>query len=317
MLGSSKYYYLHPTNQLRFKNQSLSFMYKKFDRILVPLDLSETSLIALDHAVFIARHFKSEITLLHVHETKNFTGVLRGLLFQSSGQEKQVIDKIEEKIQAVADDLIQKWNLRVKCVFLEGTVYTQILNHAKEMDAGVIVLGTHGTKGVENFIGGSNTFRVVNSAKCPVLTVHQQTGNKGIKDVILPLDSSRDTREKVDDAIYIAKSFGSTIHIISVSTSTDEQVLNRLRIVARQVQSYIEEDRIPCTNEFVTGKNLTTLTLDYAKKVDADLIVIMTEQESTAGFLAGPYSQQMINQSTIPIISVKPKEKDTEFVTPY
>ncbi len=97
----------------------------------------------------------------------------------------------------------------------------------------------------------------------------------------------------------------------------DNMVLNRLKIVARQVQSYIEEDNIPCTNEFLTGKNLTTLTLDYARKIDADLIVIMTEQESTSGFLAGPYSQQMINQSNIPIMSVKPKEKDVEFVNPY
>jgi len=43
----------------------------------------------------------------------------------------------------------------------------------------------------------------------------------------------------------------------------------------------------------------------------------MTEQESSSGFLAGPYSQQMINQSHVPILSVRPKERETEFVTPY
>ena len=65
------------------------------------------------------------------------------------------------------------------------------------------------------------------------------------------------------------------------------------------------------------GKNLASATLEYAKQKDADLIIIMTEQESSSGFLAGPYSQQTINQSSIPILSVRPQEKATEFVTPY
>jgi nucleotide-binding universal stress UspA family protein len=292
-------------------------MYKKFDRILVPLDLSPTSLIALDHGVFLAKHLKSELMLVHVHETKNFTNILRGLLFKSASDEKQVIEGIEDKIKEIAENLTKTHGIKTSTRYLEGTVYNEILKEAKSWDANCIVLGTHGSKGVENFIGGSNTFRVVNAAKCPVITIHGESGRKGIRDLVLPLDSSRDTREKVDDAIYVAKNFGSTIHIVAVSTSNDDMVLNRLRIVSRQVQSYIEEDKIKCTNEFLTGKNLTTLTLDYARKIDADLIVIMTEQESSSGFLAGPYSQQMINQSNIPIMSVKPKDKDTEFVTPY
>ena len=54
-------------------------------------------------------------------------------------------------------------------------------------------------------------------------------------------------------------------------------------------------------------KNVTTTTLEYADEVDADMIVIMTEQESnlTSLFL-GTYAQQMINESRVPVLTVRP-----------
>lgn len=292
-------------------------MYPNFDRILVPVDLSPTSMLAFDHAVFLAKHLQAELHLVHVKETTTVNNLIKSVFKKDDPLAVKDVDTVEQRFAEMSADLKTKFNLKVATKILEGTVFTQVLQYAKEVDANVICLGTHGSKGVENFIGGSNTFRIVNSASCPVFSIHSDSGTKGIKDIVLPLDSSRDTREKVDDAVYVAKKFNSTIHIVGVSTSNDPQVLNRLKIVSTQVQEYIQKDNIPTTNHFMTGKNLATLTLQYAAEKKADLIIIMTEQESSAGFLAGPYSQQMINQSAIPIMSVRPKERETEFVTPY
>ncbi len=292
-------------------------MYKSFKKIIVPLDLSPTSLIALDHAVYLAKHLKSEIHILHITETTTVPNLIRGVFIKSDENAISEPKKAEEKIKQIQEELVSKFGLTVITKNLEGTVYIQVLNYAKEIDADLISMGTHGANGVENFMGGSNTFRVVNSAKCPVLSLHADSGNKGITDIVLPLDSSRDTREKVDDAIYIAKQFGSTIHIVAVTTSNDDMIINRLKIIAKQVETYIQEDKIPTTYEFKIGKNLTDLTLEHATEKHADLIIIMTEQESAKGFLAGPYSQQMINHSSIPILSVHPKEREAEFVNPY
>ncbi len=292
-------------------------MHRTFDRILVPMDLSPTSIIAYNHAVYLAKNLKSEIFLLHVKETATVNNIIKNVFKKDTNDGLKDVNVIEQKFKEYIDDLAKNHGIKASMKFLEGTVYIQALNYAKEITAGLICMGTHGSKGVENFIGGSNTFRVVNQAKCPVLSLHADSGNKGIKDIILPLDSSRDTREKVDDALYIAKLFNSTVHVVGVSTSSDEMVLNRLKVVTKQVVDYISEDKINTTYGFLTGKNLASITLDYAKEKDADLIIIMTEQESSSGFLAGPYSQQMINQSNIPILSVRPKERETEFVTPY
>lgn len=292
-------------------------MHRTFEKILVPMDLSPTSILAYEHALYLAKNLNSEIHFIHVKETATVNNLLLNVFKKDHENGEKDNSKIETKFQEYIDNLKSQHNINGFKKFTEGTVYIQVLNYAKEIGAGLICMGTHGSKGVENFIGGSNTFRVVNQAKCPVLSIHANSGNKGIKDIILPLDSSRDTREKVDDAIYVAKKFNSTIHVVGVSTSSDEMVLGRLRVVAKQVEDYIQKDNINTTNGFRTGKNLATITLDYAKEKDADLIIIMTEQESSSGFLAGPYSQQMINQSSVPILSVRPKERETEFVTPY
>lgn len=292
-------------------------MHRTFDKILVPMDLSPTSIIAYDHALYLAKHLNAEIHLLHVTETATVNNLINNIFKKEPKDGEKDVSKVEPRFDEFIADLEKNHGIKAYKKFMEGTVYIQALQYAKEISAGLICMGTHGSKGVENFIGGSNTFRVLNQAKCPVLSLHEVSGTKGIKDIILPLDSSRDTREKVDDAIYIAKKFNSTIHVVGVSTSSDEMVLNRLRVVTKQVEDYIKEDKINTTFGFITGKNLANITLDYAKEKEADLIIIMTEQESSSGFLAGPYSQQMINQSNIPILSVKPKERETEFVTPY
>jgi nucleotide-binding universal stress UspA family protein len=281
------------------------------------MDLSPTSILALDHALYLAKDLKSEIHLLHVKETATVNNLITSIFKKDLKEGEKDTRVVEVRFQEYINEFQSKHGIKTVVKFLDGTVYIQVLNYAKEIGAGLICMGTHGSKGVENFIGGSNTFRVVNQAKCPVLSIHANSGTKGIKDIILPLDSSRDTREKVDDALYIAQKFNSTIHVVGLSTSSDEMILNRLRVVTKQVEDYIKEDKIATTYGFKTGKNLATLTLEYAKEKEADLIIIMTEQESSSGFLAGPYSQQMINESGVPILSVRPKERATEFVTPY
>lgn len=189
-------------------------MHRTFDKILVPMDLSPTSIHAFNHASYLAKHLKSEIHLLHVTETTTANNIINSIFKKKENDGIKDAKLVETKFDELIAELNQKYGIKAYKKFMNGTVYVQALHYAKEISATLICMGTHGTKGVENFIGGSNTFRVVNHAKCPVLSLHAESGSKGINDIILPLDSSRDTREKVDDAIYMAKLFNSTIHVV-------------------------------------------------------------------------------------------------------
>jgi nucleotide-binding universal stress UspA family protein len=224
-------------------------------------------------------------------------------------------EKFQELISLHQGDSALKFDTEMA----SGKIYQEITRIAEEGEYGLIVMGTHGIKGIENFVVGSNTFRVVCSATCPTLTVHSETDKNEFKNIILPLDLSSSTREKVDDALYFAHHFGSTIHIAGVTTLKDEEKEHfKLNKIIEQVQKYIEDEGIKTTAYFEAGDNITTLTLEYAKKIKADLIIIMTEQEEhISGFFLGPYAQQMINSSKIPVICIRPQEKEHDFIRPY
>lgn len=288
-----------------------------FERILVPIDFSETSMIALDYALYIAEYLHSEITLLHVHETEGFSNPLKSLLFKSSSDQKAIDSSVEKQLMEIAEKAKNTVpQIKVLTKSGEAKVSKQITDTAEEIKADLIVMGTRGTRAGDKSIGGANSFRVVATAPCPTITVSKKRTDKGFKDIVLPIDTSRESREKVDDAIAMATHFGSAVHIAAVTSSDDDVIYNHLKKVALQVQTYIEQDDIKCTNDFFAKKNITLSTLDHARKVNADLIIIMTEQEPS-GLFMGPYAQQMINQSEIPVMSIRPKEREMDFVRPY
>ncbi|MGA1977070.1 MAG: universal stress protein [Bacteroidales bacterium] len=138
----------------------------------------------------------------------------------------------------------------------------------------------------------------------PVITVRRSKIPSNIDKIILPLDFTFQTREKVPYTVELAKIFGSEIHLLSISLSKLKSTEKKLHQYTQQVASYLDTHKIPYTVEHLYGSNLTDLTLDYTRSLNADLISIMTEQEKSASnLLLGNFAHQMINKSFIPVLS--------------
>ncbi|MBL0070413.1 MAG: universal stress protein [Bacteroidetes bacterium] len=144
-------------------------------KILIPYDFSETADLSLEHAVFMAKLMKAEITLLHIVETVSFTSAISHAL---SGFEKKIETATNEKLDQLAHDLHMKAGITLSIRTEVGRIYKKICQVAKEIDADIIVMGTHGSSGYQKFTVGTNTSRVVQEAPCPVISV--QTHAKGI-----------------------------------------------------------------------------------------------------------------------------------------
>jgi nucleotide-binding universal stress UspA family protein len=189
-------------------------------------------------------------------------------------------------------------------------VHQEIANQAKYVDAELVIAGTHGVSGFEEFWIGSNAYRIVTYAPCPVITVRTNYEFKEkISKIVLPIDSSLETRQKVPYAAKVAKYFGSEIHIVSLYSTSIKAVRYKVDNYSKQVQKYLDEENIPYKVESVDAENITNATIEYAKAVDADMIAIMTEQETTtANLFLGAYAQQMVNHSPIPVLSIHAKE---------
>ncbi|MCB0754773.1 MAG: universal stress protein [Flavobacteriales bacterium] len=286
--------------------------------ILVPIDYSEQSIVALEQAVNLSRVFNSEIHILNVI-SEEFS---LSKLFNDDDKaefEKRAKSKLDEFVA----EKNKEYGVELHPVQVHGKIYNQIVNTADVIDAQFIVMGTAGTPTLKKKFIGSNALRVVRESHKPVITIKGKHHRKGCQNIILPLDLTKETKEKVTKAIEFAKRFGSIIRVVSVLLTNDEFVVNRLTRQLDQVKKYIEEQGVDCTAEIVRdtkgSQSLSESVIDYANKSKGDLIMIMTQQEEDfTDFFIGSSAQGIINESDIPVLSIIPSpKKDTSVFHPY
>ncbi|MDQ3047319.1 MAG: universal stress protein [Bacteroidota bacterium] len=295
-------------------------MIQSTNKILVPVDFSEQSLIALEQSFNLAREYNAEITLLHVIED---SGVLAK--FFSTEQHDDMKKKVQSELDALAADVEKKSKTTVNTLVAKGSVYEKINEVAELINATMIVMGTNGVDGPKKRFIGSNALRVVRESSVPVITIKGKHHRTGCKNIVLPLDLSKETREKVTKAIELSKLFdGATVRVVSVLFTTDEFVVNRLTRQLGQVKAFLEKEHVECTAEIIKGikgeETLAQNILEYAGKVEGDIILIMTQQEvDFTQYFIGSSAQEMINHSTIPVLSIRPspKKDTTVFTNPY
>ncbi|MDY0160691.1 MAG: universal stress protein [Bacteroidales bacterium] len=267
--------------------------------IIVPLDFSPESLQGLDLAIVYANAFKANLQLVHV--IKNYDSATK-----RKSKTEWAMEKLEDILRNYRDKLFQDCEFSYKV--REGKISDGVVGQAEAFDDSMVICSTHGESGFTNLFMGSNAYRIIQATRRPVLSITADKFNNDVKTIVMPIDITKETREKVPLVAHIAKTFGATVHIVKVTSSTNEGIHNKLRLYSRQVRHYFDEQGVKWEKSLLVGDNITDITIDYAETVEADLIAIMTEQTSTlANMLLGSYAQQMLHSSPIPVLSVTPK----------
>ena len=195
-------------------------------------------------------------------------------------------------------------NFTLSYIIKEGKIFKEIADLADKHEDALTVLSTHGASGFEELFIGGNAYKITSHSRNPVITVRRSKILSNIDNIVLPLDVTFQTREKVPYTATLAKAFGSKIHILTIRLSNLKSIEKKLYQYAEQVASYLDNQKVPFTVEHLNGGNLTDLTLDYSRSINADLISIMTEQEKSASnLLLGNFAHQMINKAFIPVLS--------------
>jgi nucleotide-binding universal stress UspA family protein len=284
------------------------------NKILIPIDFSETALLAIEHAAYTAQPFKAELILLHVVERhwEKFSILVPEMRVDVPGN---MSDIVETKLQEIATGIREKYDVKATCIASEGNIFSEIISVSREQHVDMIMMGTHGTSGFVEFFIGSNTYKVVTQAECPVISVQSHATRVGFKEILLPIDNSFHSRQKVSYAVMLAKQFKSRIHIAGlVDTDEDETEKRKFEMKLDQIETYLEKSGVSFTRKTLYGTNQAHLTADYAKEINPDLIVIMTDQDvNITGRLMGTYAQQIVNHSKYPVMSIMPREGYIEF----
>jgi nucleotide-binding universal stress UspA family protein len=143
-------------------------------RILVPHDFSDSAERALSYALTFAQKFGGRVTVVHAYEIPTL-GASESLV--ASLEFAEEVAREAGKTLAGIANRARKSNLEVETVLRRGTAWVEINAVAEQMKADLIVMGTHGRKGVSRFLLGSVAEKVVRTAPCPVLTVHAAKGH--------------------------------------------------------------------------------------------------------------------------------------------
>lgn len=140
----------------------------RLNEILVPLDLSEMSLKALQYAVSLAAQYSARVTLLNVIEPTTIATEL-GPEREPTSQE---IAAMQQELMDIREKRVPR-GIAVDIVVRQDTAADGILNAAAELEPDLIVLATHGRTGLERLFWGSTAEKVVRTASCPVLVVRE------------------------------------------------------------------------------------------------------------------------------------------------
>jgi universal stress protein A len=145
-----------------------------YKRILCPVDFSEFSNAAVEDAAGLAKAIGGELTLLHAYQNPAYVLPMQGYVGLGNDFLTKLRGQLEDEVNAQARSLRDQ-GIAVRTEVLEGVPYKVIVDHAKETQADLIVMGTHGRTGLAHALTGSVAERVVRLAHCPVLVTRRAT----------------------------------------------------------------------------------------------------------------------------------------------
>ena len=270
--------------------------------IIVPIDFSKESINGLRLAITFANRFNCDIQMVYVQ--KYPTDLTPGRFEEEHRHAEKMF---EELVAEYSPKMLVSENLTF--IVKKGKIYSEVVNQAHAFEDSVIICSTHGASGFEEFFIGSNAFRIISATECPVITIRHGSMPRDIQKIILPIDISTDTRQKVPVTAEIARTFNAEVHVIAVATIQTDEIDLKLNAYTKQVCAYLKDRDIRFQTASLRGDNITNITIEYALDVNADLVSIMTEQNiALSDFVLGSYAQQMLSKSPIPVLSVTPKD---------
>lgn len=284
-------------------------MSKTDQSILLAVDLDDKTLWRLSRSYPNLSYLADRVFVLYVFEDLDRIG--------SAEEKDKIVADMNNQLNSIAQDIRDKTGLDVRPVMQKGKAAEEILKAAESYNVGMIAMSTHShpeDDHLQRHNLGSTANQVVRESKVPVFTFNSNVRLRKISRILLPLDLTVETKQKVTNAIDLALRFGASIHVVSVYWSRKlEDIRMKLEQQLEQVKKFIEEDGISCTAELVETdggeRSLPVTILNYAKEIDADLIMIMTQQETKlVEFFMGSAAQTILRLAEIPVLSIIPKE---------
>ncbi len=287
---------------------------KKCSSVLVPMDYSDVSYDALDQAKVLARMFGYSIHLLHV----------AGRVRKGSDKELQAI----RRLKAVATTVAQETGIKVSARIREGSVYKTIYEVAGKLNVSFIVMGVHGKRGVQA-LTGSYSYKVVCQSSVPVLVVKNKPKREGFREIVVPIDFSRRSTQKISQAIRFATIFKARIRVFGFLSSDNVAKIINKEALLKSVTDVFADNGVEVTTDLRVkpGMDWPEALVAFSEAVGADLVMIVAEKGGRIQEIFNPsYTEQILDLVNCPVLTIAPCDQyiadeswstRRDFVTPF
>jgi|CXWJ01.1.fsa_nt_gi nucleotide-binding universal stress UspA family protein len=258
-------------------------------KILIPIDFTPVTENALKYAIEFTKSGSYEITLFHVVDSDKETA--------------KAIVKLNDMAAKYADETSAKINAMVQT----GNIFDCIGEAAKEIEAYLIIMATHGIKGMQHIIG-SRAMRVITHSQTPYIVIQNKPW-RNINNILVPVDFTKEGKQVLPFLGQLASQFKSALHLFS-QRSDDDFLQNRIDNNIAYFESYFEENNIAfkiLSDRFEKLKY--NIIINEANKIDADLIVTSIDPETNiTDYMMGVDEQKIVaNESQIPVLCINTK----------
>jgi len=294
-------------------------------RILFPTDFSRCADQALEHAVFLAEKYDAEIHVLHAVTLFNDQPEVVNDEFDETEKMIKKLEDIAELQLNKVSDAHEDDDIKIIKVQTRGiSAAPAILDYAAENSIDLIVMGTHGRRGLGHFFLGSVAEEIVRVSECPVFTIREAetpTPPKSKEKILVPVDFSEHSQNALVNAKEIAKSYEAKIHLMHIieetihpayslsgKSSIFDIVPNIKEDCERRLKKMISEkigEEVKTKIHIVSGQAANEI-INFAKNNSMDLIVIATHGlTGLEHLLLGSTTEKVVRMSSCPVFTVK------------
>lgn len=261
-------------------------------KILVPTDFSSTAEHALKHAIAIAEKSGDAITVLHIKNNHSKK------LLEDAGKQ---LEELESYLTEICNEVADSSGVSCQYQVVEGSIMSDINRIANHVDIRLMVIGTHGARGLRQNLFGSDMLKIAAKAPVPVLIIPDNCDvKKRYNKIVFPFGSHDNFRNKIDATAYLASLFDAEVHIYSIDRESDpptKKTLNNIdeaqKVFDAEGVRYIIVHDDP--KEFSIG--YARQTMKYAVRIQADFVAVMSIPSTESHHFSNSDKEQFINNN--------------------
>ncbi len=221
---------------------------------------------------------------------------------------QEEIAEAEQKVGEIVNNINTVNNIPTAGITVQGNIFDDIGNVASNEGAKLIIMGTHGRKGLQH-ITGSHAMKVITGSEIPFIVVQDKQVPDSYKNIVFPIDFKAETKVKIKLTASMAAQLGAKIHIFGEHVDDPFQQKDVSNNIAFAKKFFAQENIEFIVEQAKEEGNFVKQILRYATSINADLLAVLNlDYRSISHFLKNKEEELITNEAQIPVLMVNPSD---------